>query len=178
VSGHKIHAPKGSAALYVRKHARILPLAFGGGHEHGLRPGTESVPLICAFGQAAENAAKNLSENLDKASRLRDHFINRTADLSGLCINSPADASPYICDISILGYRSEIMLHYLASKGVYVSSGSACSGGEKSHVLQAMNLSPARVDSALRVSFSKHNTTEDVDAFFDALARGTKEIAR
>lgn len=176
VSGHKIHAPKGVGALYIRKAVRVLPLSYGGGQEQSLRPGTQALPLITAFGVAAETAAGNIAANLDHVGKLSEYFVNKASTIGGLCMNSPAEATPYICNVSVTGFRSEIMLHYLAAKGIYVSSGSACSAGKPSHVLAAMNLPRERADSALRVSFCKHNSLADVDAFFDALSQGLKEI--
>jgi cysteine desulfurase len=174
ISGHKIHAPKGVGALYCA--ARILPRAFGGGQEKNLRPGTEALPLIAAFGAAAEKSSKHLGQNMEHALRLREYFVNKCADIPGLCMNSPDDATPYICNVSLAGYRSQIVLNYLSAQGVYVSSGSACGKAKPSHMLEAMGLPASRVDSAIRISFSKHNTFDDIEAFFAALARGLKEI--
>ena len=125
VSGHKIHAPKGVGALYVKKTARVSPLFFGGGQEKKLIPGTEPLPLIAAFGLAAETACKNLQANFEHVRMLFEHFVKKSAMIDGLCMNSPPDSTPYICNVSLLGYRSETVLHYLASKGIYISSGSA-----------------------------------------------------
>jgi cysteine desulfurase len=175
VSGHKLHAPKGVGALYCA--ARILPRVFGGGQEKNLRPGTEALPLIIAFGAAAENASKHIPQNMERLLRLREFFVNKCADVPSLCMNSPDDATPYICNISVPGYRSQILLNYLSANGVYVSSGSACGKAKPSHMLKAMGLPPSRVDSAIRISFSKHNTIEDIEAFFAVLAQGLKEIS-
>lgn len=176
VSAHKLHAPKGAGALYVRKGVRILPRTFGGEQEKGLRPGTENTPICCAFGHAAEKMSRRLDENLAHGRRLHEYFVNKAGKFQGGCINSPVDSTPYICNLSVLGYRSEILLHYLAQRGVFVSSGSACAKGARSHVLEAMGLPRARVDSALRVSFCKDNTTEEIDLFFEALQSGMEEI--
>lgn len=176
VSGHKIHAPKGVGALYIKKTKRILPLMYGGGQERAVRPGTEPAALIAAFGMAAEKAAARIAENTAQMVALREHFVKKAATFTGLCMNSPESAAPYILNCSLLGYRSEIVLHYLAARGIFVSSGSACAGGKSSHVLAAMNLPRERADSALRVSFGKYNTTGDVDMFFETLAQAVKEI--
>lgn len=178
VSAHKLHAPKGCGALYIKKGARILPDRFGGGQERSLRPGTEPLPAIAAFGAAAKKAAGSLAENLRHVAALREYFVKCAGNFGGMCINSPPDSSPYICNVSLPGWRSEVLLHYLAAKGVYVSSGSACSAGKPSHVLAAMRLAPAVIDGALRVSFCKTNTVDDIDSFFDALKSGVKEIAK
>jgi len=176
VSAHKLGAPKGCGALYLKKGARILPLVYGGGQEKGLRPGTENTPLACAFGLAAELAVKALGENHVSVSSLREYFVKKCMKNPDLCMNSPPDATPYICNLSAPGYRSETLLHFLAERGVYVSSGSACSKGAASHVLKAMGLPPIRVDSALRVSFCPRNTPGDIDAFFEILAQAMKTL--
>lgn len=176
VSGHKLHAPKGCGALYIRHGARVAPQMVGGGQERGMRAGTENAPLACAFGLAAEKAAGGLSENLAHAREIREYFVNNVWKLPGLCINSPAEATPYLCNVSLPGYRSEILLHFLARRGVYVSSGSACSRGAASHVLRSMKLPADRVDSALRVSFSRYTTKAEIDVFFEALADAVKQL--
>lgn len=176
VSGHKLHAPKGVGALYIRRGARILPQIIGGGQERGMRAGTENVPLAAAFGLAAEKASKNLQANLAHVRQIREYFVNNVAEISALCMNSPPDSTPYICNLSLPGYRSEILLHFLAQRGVYVSSGSACTRGAASHVLRAMGLSADRVDSALRVSFSHYNIAEEIDKFFEALSAAMQKL--
>jgi cysteine desulfurase len=178
VSAHKIHGPKGCGALYVRKGAKLLPRIYGGGQEKAMRPGTENVPAICAFGLASENAAANLAANLAHVQSVYEYFVNSASKTPGVRINSPREATPYLCNISVPGYRSEILLHYLGERGIYVSSGSACSKGAKSHVLAAMGLPANLSDSALRVSFSRYTTTEDIDAFFAGLTSAMENVAR
>ena len=177
VSGHKIHAPKGSGALFLRRGARILPIMYGGGHENGLRVGTQSTPLCCAFGTAARECAENREQFYIHVSKLAEYFRIKAERFDGICINSPINGTPYIQNISMPGYKSETVLHYLAERGVYASSGSACSKGKRSRILTAMNFPPKLIDSALRVSFSRYNTAEDVDAFFDCLADAKRDIA-
>lgn len=182
VSGHKIHAPKGAGALYIKKGVRIIPRVYGGGQENSLRPGTESLPLIAAFGMAAELAQTRIVENERHSEAIREYFVNKIGKIDGICMNSPSDATPYICNISIEKanesrfVKSEILLHYLAARGVFVSSGSACAKGKASHVLTAMGLPRERVESAIRVSFSRHTATDDIDAFIDILIQGLEEI--
>lgn len=178
VSGHKLHGPKGTGALYLRHGARILPIMRGGDHESGLRPGTEGVPLICAFALAAEQFVKRRGEYYAHVRSLRDIFMENAEKMEGVCINSPPEAAPYISNISVPGYKSETLLHYLAQNGVYVSSGSACSKGAPSHVLTAMGLPRARIDSALRVSLCPHNTAEDIGRFFEHLSGAMRAVAR
>ncbi len=176
VSGHKIHAPKGVGALYVKKGVRLIPRTFGGSQEKKLRTGTESMPLICAFGVACEEI--NLDKNNQIAKELNTYLRDKLSSMEGIKINSPEDASPFVLNFSVLGIRSETMLHHLASKGVYVSSGSACSKGAKSHVLSSMGLADHIIDSAIRVSFSKHNTLSDCDALLEALTDGMNTLAK
>ncbi len=177
-SGHKFHAPKGIGVLYVKKGVRIQPLCYGGGQERGLRPGTENVPLACAMGAAAAAAKEKLSQHRAHYAALRAHFLEKAEQIPQLCINMPSDGAPNICNISVPGYRSETMIHFLAERGIYVSGGSACSKGADSHVLTAMGLPRNRIKSALRLTFSPRNTLEEIDAFFDALVQGMNQITR
>jgi len=176
-SAHKLHGPKGCGVLYIKKGCRILPRAFGGGHERGLRAGTEAVPLIAAFGAAVE-----VLPRIDEQNKLYQCLRQRLADgiksLKDVVWLSPESAVPYIVNISVPGIRSETMLHFLAQNEVYVSSGSACSKGKKSHVLTALGLPDRLVDSALRISFTHTNTIEDVDRFLEVLEEGLKVLVR
>ena len=170
VSAHKIHGPKGIGALYVRKGVRLSPVIYGGGQEKGLRGGTENVPAIAGFAKAVETFDNNISVVLD----IKKHIAKRvTTEIPKVYVNGDADnSSPYILNIAMIGLRSEIILHSLEQKGIYVSSGSACSSNKPSpsHVLTAMGYKPERVDSSIRLSFSNENTMEEADAFCDALA--------
>ncbi|MBQ8796118.1 MAG: cysteine desulfurase [Clostridia bacterium] len=176
ISAHKIHGPKGVGALFVKKGTRILPRTFGGKQENSIRPGTEALPLIGAFAVAASEI--KVLENSEKIKPLNQYLRQKLAEMDDIIINSPEDASSYILNFSALGIRSETMLHHLSSQGVYVSSGSACSKGGKSHVLAALHLSPERADSAIRVSFSKESTKEDIDALLEALRLGLNTLQR
>ncbi len=178
VSGHKLFAPKGCGALYLRKGVRVLPLIVGGGQERGLRPGTENTPAICAFGYAGQKAAAQLEQRLQTVSGIREHFVNKAKNMPQVCMNSPQQATPYISNLSVPGIRSETMLHFLAEKGIYISSGSACGKGKPSPVLTAMGLPRQRIDSALRISLSPYNTIEEIDQFFVALQEGIDTLAR
>ena len=178
ISSHKIHGPKGSGALYIKKGVRITPLIHGGEQQRKIRPGTESTPLICAFGLAAQTAHREIMSGESHLKELCTYFDEEVKKREGIVINSPENGTVYIRNISVIGYRSEIMLHALESKGVYVSSGSACAKGEKSHVLKAMGLKNDRIDSALRVSFSKYSTIEEVKVFFEALDKCMQEIIK
>lgn len=173
ISAHKIHGPKGIGALYVREGFHLENTLFGGKQERGLRPGTENLAYAAGFVQAVREHGAEENDVRELCDMLRDGL----SKLGGAIINSPLSASPYILNFSLIGYRSETLLHFLAQKGIYVSSGSACSRGERSHTLTAMGLSDARCDSAVRVSFSS-NTPQDVKQLLDALAAAQKELVR
>ena len=179
VSAHKIHGAKGCGALYIREGARILPLLYGGEQQKKLRPGTESAPLIAAFGAAATAVGfPDLSQNTDHIRELNRCALEKLQALEGVTVNSPGDALPYIINISVNGIRSETMLHHLEESGVYVSSSSACAKGKRSYVLEAMGLPDDRIDSSLRISFSRYNTTEDIDALIEGLRSGIATLQR
>ncbi len=178
VSGHKIHAPKGIGALYVAKGTRLLPAIYGSGQEKGLRPGTENVPGIAAMGLAAQQMNQHQAENLAHFAALRQQMITNLSQSPAICINSPADAAPYIVNCSVQGIRSEVMIHYLEQFGIYVSSGSACAKGERSHVLTAMGLSNDRIDSAVRVSITDTTTPEEIDEFCRRLLQGEATLTK
>lgn len=176
VSGHKVHAPKGVGALAVRSGVRILPHSFGGGQERGLRPGTEGVPQICAFGAAAR-AMPAEREAEETVRAVRNHLLERLAEMPEVTLNSPENAVPYIVNLSAGRVRAETMLHFLAERGIYVSSGSACGKAKPSHVLAAMGLAKDRIETSLRVSLSAENTREEIDAFADALLLGMRTLS-
>lgn len=187
ISSHKIHGPKGAGALYVRNGVRLLPMLFGGGQEKGIRSGTESVPAIAGFGKAAQIAFEKLDETSRLTRSLRDYCIEQFKEMPYVVINAPALAlavssldmyAPHIMNISVLGIRSETMLHYLESEDIYVSSGSACSKGAKSHVLAAMSLPDKNIDSALRISFSRFNTLDEAKILIEAVFRGAARLIR
>lgn len=177
ISAHKIHGPKGVGALYVKNPATLSPLFFGGEQEKRLRPGTEPLPLIAGFGAAVEQLGTIALENA-KIVELWGECEAAFSEIPGVQINSKRAGSPYIFNFSVPGIRSETMLHFLAEKGIFVSSGSACSKGKKSHVLAAANFSDPRIDSAIRVSFSKFNTKDDVHALIQAVKAGIGALAR
>ena len=179
VSAHKIHGAKGCGALYIREGARILPLLYGGEQQKKLRPGTESAPLIAAFGAAATAVGfPDLSHHTDHIRELNRCALEKLQALEGVTVNSPGDALPYIINISVNGIRSETMLHHLEESGVYVSSSSACAKGKRSYVLEAMGLPDDRIDSSLRISFSRYNTTQDIDALIEGLQSGIATLQR
>ena len=172
VSSHKIHGPKGIGALYVSKKIKIKPLFYGGGQEALLRSGTENVPGIAGFGLAAEITYKGREENYRRVASLRQLFTQKLADsIIAHHINSPSDSLPYILNISFENVRSEVLLHHLEQRGIFVSTGSACASHKKnkSHVLTAMNVPSWLIDGAVRFSFSGHNTEDEISLTVDAL---------
>lgn len=178
LSGHKVHAGKGIGALCIRKGIRIVPVMTGGHQERGIRSGTESVPLIAGFGAAVAKIAPDVSKNFEKVSGLRSYLEDKLSGTDGVRINSPADGSPYIINFSLTGYRSEIILHFLEQKGIYVSSGSACSKGVPSGVLEEFGVSRENADSAVRVSMSAETTREDLDLLYEAVREAMKKIRK
>ena len=178
VTAHKIGGPKGVGALWIKKGARVLPLHFGGEQEKEIRPGTEALPLIAAFGKAAEISKNSLPKFQRKMEELRNLLLDGIKDEPGILLNSKEGALPGIVNLSVPGIRSEIMLHFLESRGIYVSSGSACAQGAKSHVLKAMGYPPERIDNALRISFGRENTPKDVEELLSAIKDAMRELCR
>ena len=175
VSSHKIHGPKGAGALYIRKGVKIKPRTFGGEQEKKIRPGTEAMPAIAGFAAAAK-ALPDPARELEHITMLRDYMVAKLTEIPDVVINSPPDALPYVTNISVLGIKSEPMLNFLSEKGIFVSSGSACSKGKKSHVLLQMGLDRKRLDSPIRISFSRYTTIQEIDALILGIAEGKKVI--
>ena len=187
ISSHKIEGPKGVGALVIDKDVLkkrgLAPIVHGGGQGLGLRSGTENVPGVAAFAEAARLAHSELKERIDRMNSLRDRLIERiTTDvaLSEISLTLPENHAPHILNLTLPSIKSETMLHYLSSEGIFVSSGSACSsnGGHVSSALTAYGRSSEDADSSIRVSFSASNTEEDVDALCEALAKGLDKLAR
>ena len=177
VSGHKLHAPKGVGALYCRKGVRLTPpAALGGGQEKAIRSGTENTPGIAALGEAVRVLPKP-AEMQAHCAALRQRLFDCLEGRPEIRWHLPENGVPCIVNFSVMGLRSETMIHFLAAKyGIYVSGGSACSKGHTSPVLTAMGLPPAEIDSALRVSFGRDNTPDEVEALADALADAVAEL--
>ncbi len=168
VSGHKIGAPKGVGALYIKKGVRLPPLLTGGGQEEGLRSGTEATAQIAAFAAAVRAVAAD-ETRLERTASIKDYTLSRLKQtLPRLEVVSRGDA-PHICAVTLPGYKSEVVVRVLGDRGVCVSSGSACHKGRPSHVFAAMNLPKPWLDGALRLSFSPDSTKEEADVLVSAL---------
>lgn len=179
ISSHKIHGIKGTGALYVRNPEKLKPLIFGGGQENGLRSGTENVSGILALGAALEIGQRDFFKNAQHLEKLREYFLQKVQEIPSIHINSPKDGAKHILNISFLGVPSEIMLHSLEEKGIYVSSGSACSAKKKgSHVLESLRLKDDVKKSAIRFSFSHQNTVEEVDHTIAAIREIVQDIRK
>ena len=176
VSSHKIHGPKGVGALFIRRGTKIRPVAVGGGQERDIRPGTEPMPAIAGFMGAVNELT--VEKSLGKMTALRDSFVEKLHAVEGVSINSPDDALPYIVNLSLKGLRSETVLNLLSDMEIYVSSGSACAKGHKSHVLTAIGLSDDAIDSSLRVSLSRFTTEKELDYFIEGIQRAFKVIMK
>ena len=178
ISAHKIHGIKGVGALYIRKNIRLEPILTGGKQEKSIRAGTESVPLIHGFGQAVEHMQNTIPERFEQVSLKKAYLLKLLSEMPDIFMNSDitGENSPYIVNFSVKNIRSEIMLHYLESKNIYVSSGSACSKGAKSGVLSAYHISDNLADCAIRVSFSKDTTEEDLRTLVEAIKNGQENL--
>lgn len=167
VSGHKIHAPKGVGFLYIRDGVKIRPILFGGGQQKGMRSGTENVPGCVGLGVAAREAYKDFDARIEKLYTLREHLIAGLKPLGGVTINGSEDRTnaPQIVSASFEGVRSEVLLHALEDKGIYVSSGSACSSNHPgiSGTLKGIGVKKELLDSTIRFSLGDLNTEEEVD---------------
>ena len=174
ISGHKIHASKGIGALYIKKGVRIAPLLLGGGQQKNLRSGTEPVELIAGL-DAAVCAYHGTEEHF---SALKKHLLEGLSGLEGITINSGDDCLPNIVNFSVDGVRSEIMLHSLEEREIYVSSGSACSRGKTSGVLAAFGIADKLADSAVRASMCADTPEADIDALVDGISAGIQRFRR
>ena len=177
MGGHKVHALKGTGALYIKKGVRVVPQIVGGSQENHRRAGTESVPLIAGFGSAVEKLFPTVKQRYEKVQKLKTLLKDLIGQTDGIEVNSgDENFSPYIISIAADKIRSEIMLHFLESIGIYVSSGSACSKGAKSGVLEEFGIK--NPDGTLRISLCEDNTEEDIKALVEGLKQGQATILR
>lgn len=167
VSAHKIHGPKGIGFLYINEKIKIHPIIWGGGQQKGMRSGTENVPAIAGMALAIETIYKNLDEEIDKLYQLKQRFIDGAMKIEDVKINglTGRDSAPHVVSLSVRGVRSEVLLHALEDKGIYVSAGSACASNKPSvsATLQAIGVEKDLLDSTIRFSFSVFTTEEEID---------------
>ena len=169
VSGHKIHAPKGIGALYIREGVNLPPLIRGGGQESGLRSGTEATAQIAAFAAAARLGAAAMDVDTAHMSSLKAYTVDRLAQELPEAVVLVPEGAPHILPISLPACKSEVIVRVLSDHGIYISSGSACHKGTLSHVFAALKLPKPQLDGALRISFSYDSTSADVDALIQGL---------
>ena len=179
ISAHKIHGPKGIGALYVssamRPVSKLLPYIMGGGQENGMRAGTENLPAIAAFGAAAEEARKCMNSSIRHMNELRSHAVQRlSTETDGIVFIG--GGTPHVLSLSMPSYPSEVVMNFLERDGICIAKSSACKKGGRSHVLEEIGLAPAVIDSALRISFSRFTSMEDVDALCDGLLRAKQQL--
>lgn len=182
-SGHKIHGPKGVGFLYKREKVKLSPILFGGGHQWGMRSGTENVPGIAGLGQAAMEAFEDLLGKQEHLLKLREHFLQGLEGVEWAHVNgslSQEEGAYHIVSVSFDKVRSEVLLHALEERGIYVSAGSACSSNKPavSETLKNIGLDQAHLGSTLRFSFSIYNTQEEVDRCTKALKELVPVLAR
>ncbi len=167
VSGHKIHGPKGTGILYVNSKLKIHPIILGGGQQKGIRSGTENVPGIAGLAEAAKECYENLDEKVDRLYALKERFVKQIEQLEDVKVNGRTgrDSAPHIVSVSFRDVRSEVLLHALEEKGIYVSAGSACSSNKPavSHTLKSMGIEKDLLGSTLRFSFCFETTEEETD---------------
>ena len=170
VSGHKIGAPKGIGALYIKNGVKLRPLLTGGGQENGLRSGTEATAQIAGFAAACAAVTADKGR-LERTAAIKSYTLSRLKEALPRLEIVCADGAPHICAVTLPGYKSEVVVRVLGDEGVCISSGSACHKGKPSHVFAAMNLPKAWLDGMLRLSFSPDTTVEDADRLVEALKR-------
>ena len=176
VSGHKIHAPKGIGALYIRNGLKLKPFILGGSQESGRRAGTEAMPQIAAFGAACAVAKAGFEENARHMAALRSLAIEELSrEIPEMVVIG--GGAPHILSISLPGWRSEVLMNFLEEREIYVSKSSACKKGGRSHVLEAMGLEPKIIDGAIRIGLSRFNTQEDIYALAEGLRAARERLA-
>ena len=173
LSAHKFHGPKGVGLLYARKGVRLTNIIEGGAQERGKRGGTENVPGIAGLGEAVKEIYTDFNEKMERLYGLREYFVEEIEKIEGTTVNGPKgrEGAPHIVSVSFAGVRSEVLLHSLEDKGIYVSSGSACASNHPavSETLKAIHVKKELLDSTIRFSFSEFTTKEELDYTLEAL---------
>lgn len=182
-SSHKVHGPKGVGGLYIKKGVILEPIILGGSQERGIRSGTENVPGIVGFGKAVEILKETFAEESKHIREVKNYFLTKlNNNIDHIKINSIQDdkCAPHILNVSFIGVRGEVLLHYLEDNGIYVSTASACSshGKKKSHVLESIGLNDAEIEGAIRFSFSHYNTFEEMDYVIKKLKESVIDIRK
>ena len=166
-SAHKVHGPKGVGILYADKRAKLRPILFGGGQQSGLRSGTENVPGAAGMAKAADLVYRNLKEDTDRLYELKQYFIDRVLEIPDITIHglTGRESAPHIVSLSVAGVRSEVLLHALEDKEIYISAGSACAAKkpQPSETLKAIGADRGQLESTVRFSFSIFTTREELD---------------
>ena len=176
ISGHKIHAPKGIGALYLRSGLRLKPFLSGGSQEEGRRAGTEAMPQIAAFAEACAVAAPSLEKNIARMKALKQSALEQLrAEIPEL--TALETDAPHILSISMPGWRSEVLMNFLEAREVYVSKSSACKKGGRSHVLEAVGMKNEEIDGALRIGLSRFTTEDDIQALVSGLIDARRSLA-
>ncbi|MBU5592879.1 cysteine desulfurase [Clostridium sp. MSJ-4] len=181
-SGHKIHGPRGIGFLYIKKGLNPKPIIEGGGQERGFRAGTENVASSAALALASKIMKDNMDENYSRVEDIKAYFIEGLKNISDIRINSPLgeDFTPYILNISFIGVRGEVLLHALEDKGIFVSTGSACSSKNVKHsrILGALSIPSKYLEGAIRFSFSEFTTREEIDYTLGILSKSLEFLRR
>lgn len=182
VSGHKIHAPKGTGFLFIKDKTKVKPLIYGGGQQKGMRSGTENVPGVAALGEASAEIYEDFEEKIEHLYQIKERFVNGVSQIEGVSLNGKTgrDSAPQIVSVSVDGVRSEVMLHTLEDRKIYVSAGSACSSNKPSvsHTLTGIGLKSNLLDSTIRFSFSVHTTEEEIDYALDVMKEVVPKLRR
>jgi len=183
LSGHKFHGPKGIGAIFIRKGVKIMPIILGGNQEYGFRSGTENVPGILGLGEAARLLKEEFRETIERMAKIKEKLYRGIeSNIQDIKFNTllGENFSPHILNVSFLGVKGEVLLHTLEKRGIYVSTGSACSSKKKdySHVLSAMGLKDRELESAIRFSFNPFITEEEIDYTIKVLKESVEELRK